>query len=177
MWHQVLIGLWARVCLWSVLVRSRELNVTGRVHLRPGWEDYSVSIFINPGPFHQYAHGIKCETLSTGNKATRLLISFSYLNACSLERTLLALLNSYVLLCWFWIEECVCLLSDTKWTFWLSCHVCNGSTFGPLILGNYLLNNLKETIHQIMKMLSLFILMPISTVKNDHNFNGKGLWC
>lgn len=40
-----------QTCLWSVRVRFSELNVAKRLHLRPGWKDYSVSIFINPGPF------------------------------------------------------------------------------------------------------------------------------
>lgn len=48
------MGCWytgLRTCLWSVRVRFSELNVAQRLHLRPGWKDYSVSIFINPGPF------------------------------------------------------------------------------------------------------------------------------
>lgn len=40
-----------QTCLWSVCVRFSELNVAQRLHLRPGWKDYSVSIFINPWPF------------------------------------------------------------------------------------------------------------------------------
>lgn len=48
------IGCWytgLQTCLWSVHVRFSELNVAQLLHLRPGWKDYSVSIFINPGPF------------------------------------------------------------------------------------------------------------------------------